>query len=419
MLNQSVSNHKPLSLKNIIFATFVVFCIQFTELKIDVIKITEISLLLLTPFIYFKTVNKWILALLALFSAWFLLTILFNPYRDFYLLTEVSKLKTPYFISLGRYLELIACINLMAFIYGYFKNLNHNEIIQTVRLIFKINFLVLLIIILYYFLFRWGFIEDTYVSYWDFRLRGWYAEGGPFGLMLAFTFILTYLFKSKYNIFYRIVILITIVFLARSKAGTLLIIIWYILKYYKFLYAKVRSLNIIILIMGGIITSIIFVKLANLYIDDIKHIKREVVERPTDVNLVMGRISGVYIFPEMVRDYPVFGIGLGNYPIMRNNPEYLDFIPPSPKGKADAHGFGGLVQLLVDGGLIILLPFLLIMYFFTRKLKRQGYSLEIYHYVFLLLFTLGVQIYFLYPWVLFGIILSLSNKTNKTCINTP
>ncbi|MDY7396190.1 hypothetical protein UMM65_13140 [Aureibaculum sp. 2210JD6-5] len=307
----------------------------------------------------------------------------------------------------------------MALIYGYFKKLSYNEIIDTVRLIFKINFMVLLIIIFIYFLFRWGIIDDTYVSYWDFRLRGWFAEGGPFGLMLAFTFVLTYLFKSKYNNFYRFIILITIVFLARSKAGILLILIWYILKYYKYLYAKVRRLNIIILIIGGILTSIIFIKLANLYINDIKNIKREVVERPTDINLVMGRISGLFIFPEMVKDYPILGIGLGNYPIMRNNPEYLDFIPSSPPGKADAHGFGGLVQLLVDGGLFILLPFLLIMYFFTKKLKRQGYGLEVYHYVFLLLFMLGVQIYFLYPWVLFGIILSLSNKSKEACINTP
>ena len=60
------------STKNFLFVLFVVFCIQFTELKIDVIKISELLLLLITPFIYFKKINKWILFILSLFIFWFL-----------------------------------------------------------------------------------------------------------------------------------------------------------------------------------------------------------------------------------------------------------------------------------------------------------------------------------------------------------
>lgn len=413
MVNPSKTNLS--TFKRFSFAIFVVFCIQFTELKIDVIKIAEISLLLTTPFIYGKFVNRWILRLLGLFTIWFVLTIICNPFRDFYLLSEVSILKTPYIISFGRYLELLACINLMALIYSYFKDLSYAEILKIVKLIVVLNICVLLGILLIYGLHRIGFIEETYISYVNFRLRGGYSEGGPFGLMLSFIFILTFMYKSRYKGLVRFLLAITIVFFARSKAGILLIIIWYILMYYKWLYFKIRRLNIIILIVGGIITSIVFVKLASFYINDIKHIKEEVVKRPTDINLVMGRIAGIFIFPDMIKDHPVVGIGLGNYPLMRNNPDYLDFIPVSPKGKTDAHGFGGLIQLLVDGGLIIFIPFLVIMYLFNKKLKKQGYNLEIYHYAFLLFFTLGVQIYFLYPWVLFGIVLSLSNKTKQTC----
>ncbi|HBK70196.1 MAG TPA: hypothetical protein DDZ39_00820, partial [Flavobacteriaceae bacterium] len=110
------------SLKNILFIVFVVFCIQFTEIKINVIKVAEILLLLLTPFLYYKSINKWVLLFLSLFIFWFLISIAFNPFREFYLLQEVSILKKPYFITIGRFLELIACVNLTALTHQFFKN---------------------------------------------------------------------------------------------------------------------------------------------------------------------------------------------------------------------------------------------------------------------------------------------------------
>ncbi|PID69567.1 MAG: hypothetical protein CR989_00965 [Flavobacteriales bacterium] len=413
-MNQTAtSSYNPYALKNVLFCLFVVFCIQFTELKIDVVKVAEISLLLLTPFIYYRRINKYILALLSLFTLWLLLTLLFNPFKDFYLLQNVSPLIRPYFISLGRFLELIACVNLAALVHNYTKKLDYKAILQCIKQIFLLNMAVLLVFYTIYYLHRFGIIENTYISYWNYRLRGWYSEGGPFGLMLGFTYILTYLFQSKYNNFFRIILILTIVFTARSKAGILFIVLWFILKYYKTMYARLRRLNIFILIIGGLITAILFTKLATLYIDDIKHIKREINERPDDINLVMGRIAGVFIFPDMILDHPVFGIGLGNYPLIRNNPKYRGFIPYSPPGKADAHGFGGLMQLLVDGGFFIFSLFLLLMILLIRQLKRNHTNLEIYMYCFLLFFILGVQIYFLYPWILFGILLTLSKKPKQ------
>ena len=104
---------KTFSVKSTLFILFVVFCIQFTELKIDVIKLSELLLLLITPFLYFKNkINKWSLYLLILFTLWLVISLAINPFRDFFLLTNVSVLKKPYLISIGRYLELISCINL-------------------------------------------------------------------------------------------------------------------------------------------------------------------------------------------------------------------------------------------------------------------------------------------------------------------
>lgn len=397
-------------LKNFLFVLFVVFCIQFTELKVDVIKLSELLLLLLTPFVYYKRVNKWILSLLFLFVFWFIHTLLINPFRDFYLLKGVSILKTPYLITIGRFLELLSCINLAALICLFFKNKTREEITIYIKYIFNFSLFIMIFNVIVYYLYMNNIIVNTSIVYWGDRLRGGFAEGGPYGLMLSFTFVLSFFYKSKYHYITRVFILFVIFFLAKSKAGIVLILVWYFIMYYKRIYKKLRELNIIVIIAFGIFFSLIFVKLADNYIDDIANVKREMKERPRDINLVMGRIAGLFIFPEMIVDYPLLGIGLGNYPIMRNNPEYLDFIPTSPIGKTDAHGFGGLIQLLVDGGLITFLFFSVIIYRFYVKIKKLKNRNENFLLIFLFFFIFGVQIYFLYPWILLGFLVSLNKK---------
>ncbi|SEC48864.1 O-Antigen ligase [Tenacibaculum sp. MAR_2009_124] len=398
-------------LKSVLFVLFIVFCSQFTELKVSVVKIAEILLLLFTPFIYRNKINKWILSLLLFISFWLLISLAFNPFRGFFLLDEVSVLKTPYWISIGRFLELIACVNLAALTNNFLKKKTEKEIKFILKLIVKLSVILAMYHLVFYFSFVFGYIEKTYFVYERTpRLRGWYVEGGPYGLMLSFIFCLTFFYKHRSNNFYRAVLIVTIVFIARSKAGTMFILFWYITFYFNIIYKKIRELSLFFVIFGGILSSFIFVKISYQYIDLIENVQREMKERPTDINLVMGRVAGLFIFPEMVTDNPFFGIGLGNYPIIRNNPEYLDFIPHSPKGKTDAHGFGGIIQILVDGGVFTLLFFLFIMGKFYKKLKRSSKENIYFLFGFLYLFVFGVQIYFLYPWILFGILIALSNS---------
>jgi len=53
----------------------------------------------------------------------------------------------------------------------------------------------------------------------------------------------------------------------------------------------------------------------------------EIAARGNDYNLVVGRLSALHIVPKMILAHPVTGIGLGNYPLMRNDPMYLDGLP--------------------------------------------------------------------------------------------
>ena len=407
---------KTQSVYNLLFILFVTFCVQFTELKLDVIKLSELLLLMITPFLYLKKrINKWSLSFLSLFIFWLLFSFLLNPFRDFYLLENVSILKQPYFITLGRFLELISCVNLSTLVYLFFKNKTKETICIYIKYIFRLCLIFTIFNVFIFALLKFNFISDSILLYYDhgIRLKGWYVEGGPYGLMISFTFILSFFYKSKFHLINRAFLMFVVFFLARSKAGIVLILTWYILLYYKRWYDKLKELNILILIIGGLLISLVIVTLSKGYIDDISNVKREMKERPRDVNLVMGRIAGLFIFPKMVSENPILGIGLGNYPIMRNNPKYLGFIPNSPKGKTDAHGFGGLIQLLVDGGIVVFSLFLFIIYQLFIKLKQKGKNEERFLQIFLFFFVFGVQIYFLYPWILIGILMSLSYKKSN------
>src|SRR5207248_6892536 len=80
------------------------------------------------------------------------------------------------------------------------------------------------------------------------------------------------------------------------------------------------------------------------------------VVRPEDPNLVMGRISGTLIVPRMIGVHPVLGIGLGNYSLMRNDPDYLQGLPSVEKWDLPGLGLvGSTAELGIPLTLFLLL----------------------------------------------------------------
>lgn len=410
----TISNLHKINLKEILLISLIILSIHFTEFKIGVVKLSEIVLLMLPPFFYTKKISKWVFYFYLLFAVWLVMSLALNQFRVFPPLKGLSVLKNPYIITVGRFLELMACINLVALVHYYLKSKTYSYIIFFVKKIVFVSFFLVILNMLFYWLVVNRIIPDSSVVYVTtsnyYRLKGWFGEGGPYGLMLSFIFVLSFFYKSPLNFYIRSFLIFNIVFLAKSKAGILLLVLWGVVYYYKTIYRKLKSLSFLVLIIGGLITLLAFAKLAEIYIDHIDNMEKYVAQRPDDTNLIMGRIAGSHIVPKMVRDNAFFGIGLGNYPIVRNNSEYRTFIPFSPTGKTDAHGLGGLVQLLVDGGLFTLFFFLLILYLMIRKTIKLKNNMEIYFLVFPCFFLTGVQIYFLYPWVLLGILIALNER---------
>ena len=186
------------------------------------------------------------------------------------------------------------------------------------------------------------------------------------------------------------------------------------IRYTHVLRRKIKDFIYPITIIGCVGFYFLFINIGSMYVNEIGKIEKSIKQRPNDPNLIMGRIPGVFITPKMVIDHPIFGIGTGNYPLLRNNREYRTIFP-LPKKEIrikDAHGFGGLIDVLVDNGILGILCFFLIMWHRYKTLKRYQH-LQLLLIGFLLLFCFGVQIYFLYPWILFGLILTKENSVGE------
>ncbi|WP_419213232.1 O-antigen ligase family protein [Maribacter sp. X9] len=324
-----------------------------------------------------------------------------------------SVLKTPYVLSISRYFEIIACLVLCQITYSFFKT-SKIEFRVYLKWFIDLNILITIFFVIIYFSVYFGLIsiDSTRIVYSDFRLRGYYVEGGPYGLMLSFIFITTSLLKyDKSTKYRRVLLLIVILFLAKSKSGLLCTVLWLGIENYVYLKRKIKQFVYPILIIGITAFTFFFINISEMYVKQLTIVKSSVEERPTDTNLIMGRIPSVFIVPEIINDHSFFGIGIGNYPLLRNNREYRGFFPLPPKEfrVLDSHSLGGIFDILIDTGIIGLFFFSLILINIWKSLKALKFQKRLL-IGFLMLFLFGVQIYFLYPWILLGILISLNEN---------
>jgi hypothetical protein len=68
-----------------------------------------------------------------------------------------------------------------------------------------------------------------------------------------------------------------------------------------------------------------------------------------DPNIVLGRVAGAVLAPRMIEEHPLAGIGWGNYPLVRDNPQYRRGSAFAPI-LADAPSLGP-IDYIVDLGL--------------------------------------------------------------------
>jgi hypothetical protein len=124
-----------------------------------------------------------------------------------------------------------------------------------------------------------------------------------------------------------------------------------------------------------------------------------------DPNISYGRVAGSVVVPRMIAKHPITGIGMGNYPVMRNDPEYLGIMRPNRS--YDLPGLG-LLWVAAELGIPLLLAlYVMMLYPAFRVVRAHGNPLLLtlalcQPYVHLM----GAQITLFYPWLASAFVLS-------------
>lgn len=248
------------------------------------------------------------------------------------------------------------------------------------------------------------------------RARGFFVEGGPYGLYLLSVLLCGLMWKNAFRKHlgaFSLTVLVVAFVLSASKAGfvaaIVLILYWLSLGLSmsrRILYGALAALlltgvALILNIPDGILS----------YLNAYQTIEQQIAMRPDDPNLVLGRVANMYIIPRMIERHPFTGIGYGNYPLMRNDPNYLGVLP-SMREFEDLNGIG-LVGVAAETGIpaaILLTVMLFVPYWRSRGKILLAAQAGLFQPI---AYLMGVQLTFFYPWLLSACALALAGLTER------
>lgn len=389
-----------LNIKQAATIWIIVLAIHLTDIKISMIKISELFFLIYAIF-KIRQIHKTTYFFFIYFFIFIIATFFHNISLKFDYSIVDNILKSPYWCSIGRFLEIISCLSFLEFVRTCMKKYGNTICINK---ILRFNFYFLLFVFALYIaeLFKIFLLN---ISYDNGRLKGFFVEGGPFGLMCATLALLSIHIKRPKI---EICMLLLMIVLARSKAGMACVYTYWIISilrkmyidktYRKFLFVGTMIIIPVFIYM--------FIYIAEMYITTIINtdfLMSYVNSNPDDYSATAGRIPATYILYEMFCKHPIIGIGLGNYPILRNMAEYRSFFPVIPI--YDASGYGGIIDIINQFGLLGIAIWAI---YFFRQLKKNTDKSYIIFFCLPLIF--GVQVTFMYPWLM--IALHIQTKKN-------
>ena len=233
------------------------------------------------------------------------------------------------------------------------------------------------------------------------RARGFFNEGGPLGIYAVSVFIVGLLRRRVGG--HRIGVICTVVLclafiLSASKSGFLIMAALIFVSAFSAASAKTRVFYCIVALASfwafGLLLN--FDNQIAGYLYSYINIEEEIAERGRDYNLVVGRVSALHIVPKMIASHPLTGIGFGNYPLMRNDPNYLDGLPAITEVE-DLPGLG-LVGVAAEIGVpatLWLVGLLFVPYWWKRQDGALVASATLFQPI---AHIFGMQITFFLPW---------------------
>lgn len=233
------------------------------------------------------------------------------------------------------------------------------------------------------------------------RARGFFNEGGPLGIYAASVFIVGLLRRRvtgrRLGAVY-IAILCAAFVLSASKSGfllaaTLLLVVVFSAASWK---ARVFYCLFAIASLGGLGMWLNFDSQLTGYVYSYMNTEEAIAERGRDYNLVVGRVSGFHIVPKMIATHPLTGIGFGNYPLMRNDPDYLDGLPAITEVE-DLPGLG-LLGVAAEIGVPATLWLIVLLFIPYLRNRKNGAVVACASLFQPMAHIFGMQITFFLPW---------------------
>ena len=261
-------------------------------------------------------------------------------------------------------------------------------------------------------LFRLAGVPSLLLYGADSRVRGSFNEGGPYGIFLVSAVLVVLLrmpvVRPMYPFAHKmaVVILLVALLLSGSKVGLLASISLCAMAAFfsggtrrKLALAGVLALLVTVFVsrFQGSLFGYFY---AYLNFDEAYYYRGE------DPNLIMGRIAATMIVPRIVSAHPLLGIGVGNYSLMRNDPAYLQDLPPVVEW--DLAGMGLLGSAAEFGiPLTLFLLAILIQPLVHARQRKAPLIVAVAASFQPIAFLLGVNLNFFYPWLVAALVLSL------------
>jgi hypothetical protein len=334
---------------------------------------------------------------------------------NFYFPAYVPPLKRPLIITIARIVELIASVTAMLYMGQIFgRDINKARFTMVVYFWTGVASGIYSVLCIPINMSGHGIPGPILIGAYEAnRLRGFYNEGGPYGLYVISLLIIGYAIDrlgwiSRRRVRLAMAFLCIIFVMCYSKAGFLAVITVFA---FNGLFARSLTQRLIILGSGlaifiGITQIVDLPAVLRGYEASAAQYERLSHYHKEDANFVYGRIAGAFIVPRMIAAHPLTGIGWGNYGLLRNAPEYRGgavFTEGADDPGLGMFGLAAEIGLPLLGGLLVVL---LLPYFYLRHLKAPIWLSNL-ALVQPIVHVYGAQLNLTYPWVVTAFALGL------------
>lgn len=254
---------------------------------------------------------------------------------------------------------------------------------------------------------------DLGVYYPNLRARGLFNEGGPYGLYLISVIVVGLLLYrvgglTKFKGLVACLTLLPIFLLTQSKAAIGACLLLFLVNTFIAGTHRLKLAFVIVAVaFGTAINS--FTTLGDSAVGYLNsYLLIQDVGPRIDESVYGGfggRVAGAVLLPRMLMAHPITGIGLGNYPLLFNDPHYLQGLTPTNSWELPGMG---LLEYVAELGLPLFL-YLFVLLLIPAWMASRNKSLPIvmiFAGIQPLVHIFGTQLNFYYPWICSGLALS-------------